>query len=274
MHRNFSYLLESVFLILVILFFSIFYCSFVSAQAEWQELDVVSTFSVSDQSVEGGDIISYNPEEDLYAKSKRPNDENIFGVVVEDPLLVFNKDETAEVAVKRSGRAVVNVTTINGKIKEGDYITSSSWAGKGKKASKEEEYVLGLASAPLNSETGTATTTPEGEEVYAGQIPVNIGGAGADKAQSSSTVVVREEIFGFTVANTLPYILAAIIVFSSTVIAFKNFMPNIREGLASIGRNPMAKSSIQMMIIFNILLILAVVGAGFVFGLAVILLPI
>lgn len=242
-----------------------------------KDLEVVSVYKISEENISSGDIISYNFKDEIYIKSNYPNDEDMFGVVAKDPLLVFNNndEEEGKIPIVRSGEVIVNVSTINGEIKKGDFITSSLLAGKGQKASKDHQYVLGIAASYLNSKNGKATTT-NNKEIFIGEIPVMIGSLGSTvENHSSSTVIVKKgEVFGFTVANTLPYLVAVIIAFSSIYIAFRNFMPNIKQGLTSIGRNPMAKSSIQVMIIFNAVLILLIAIAGFAFGLLVIILPV
>ena len=242
-----------------------------------KDLEVVSVYKISEENISSGDIISYNFKDEIYIKSNYPNDEDMFGVVAKDPLLVFNNndEEEGKIPIVRSGEVIVNVSTINGEIKKGDFITSSLLAGKGQKASKDHQYVLGIAASYLNSKNGKATTT-NNKEIFIGEIPVMIGSLGSTvENHSSSTVIVKKgEVFGFNVANTLPYLVAVIIAFSSIYIAFRNFMPNIKQGLTSIGRNPMAKSSIQVMIIFNAVLILLIAIAGFAFGLLVIILPV
>ena len=65
-------------------------------------------------------------------------------------------------------------------------------------------------------------------------------------------------------------IIAAIIVLVTVLINFYTFGRNITKGIESIGRNPLARVSIQSMIILNIILIAVVSIGGIILSLVII----
>jgi len=226
---------------------------------------------------QSGDIVVFNREKQEFILASIPGDEGLFGIVVDEPLLVLEVGNGG-VPIVRSGEALVNVTAINGAINAGDYVTSSSIPGKGKKADAGDTYIVGVA---LDSFSGESLEDP-------GDL---LGSAGAVNAssirvllsigtQEQAAIQLLDEgpkATGFTeatVLNIIQYFLAAFIAVGSIYIAFKNFGPNIKDGIVSIGRNPLAKSSIQAMVVLNVVLI-ALIGIGGLFiGLAILLLPI
>src|SRR3990167_2519701 len=76
----------------------------------------------------------------------RAYDPNTFGVVVIEPALSFEtvEKDAQTVPVVTSGKVYVNVSSINGTIVAGDFITSSLKPGVGQKAIKSG-FVLGTA---------------------------------------------------------------------------------------------------------------------------------
>ena len=93
--------------------------------------------------VANGDIVTTSSNE--YTLSTSPYDPQIFGVVSIHPA-VYLKNTTApdDTPVISSGVVLVRVSSQNGNIKAGDYITSSTMPGVGVKA-VDNGYVLGLA---------------------------------------------------------------------------------------------------------------------------------
>src|SRR5215469_7630250 len=90
-----------------------------------------------------GDIITSSPEG--YKASISPYDPEIFGVVSLKPAVYFN-DTTAtkNVPVISNGEVMVRVSSKNGNIASGEFITSSTIPGVGEKAT-DNGYVLGRA---------------------------------------------------------------------------------------------------------------------------------
>lgn len=244
------------------------------AQQRSEPIRMASTFPVADTGVEQGDIISYNARSDVYILSREVGDSDIFGVVVEQPLMVLRGEED-EVPVVQSGHVPVNVTLRNGPINAGDFITSSPIPGKGQRADpdKEKQYILGVARESFTKSDGFSTTTTTGETVTMGKIDVTLRFGPQNRVRQA----LQEQREGFgeiTMIHVLQYGVAAFVAVGAAYIAFRNFMPNLRRGVISVGRNPRARSSIQSMVILNTVLILVVVAAGFFVALGIIMLPV
>ena len=241
------------------------------AQAQYPGISVAETFPVADQSVEFGDIISYDAEGKRYILSRTEDDETIFGIAVENPVLVYRTGGGATPVV-REGRAIVNVTALGGAIVPGDYITSSAIPGKGQKASRTAGHIVGVAQGALDAASATGTVLFDDEELLAGSIPVLLSIGPHPKRQAlQGPGGAAPEV---TLLNIIQYIVAGFVAVGSVYISFRNFMPNVRAGVTAVGRNPRAKSSIQAMVVFNLFLIIAVSAAGFAISIAIILIPI
>src|SRR5258708_35921047 len=93
--------------------------------------------------VKDGDIIASSIKG--YKLSSSPYDSQVFGVVSLQPAVYFN-DASAkdEIPVISSGEVLVRVSSQNGDIQNGDFITSSTTPGVGEKAT-DNGYVLGRA---------------------------------------------------------------------------------------------------------------------------------
>src|SRR5258708_7749937 len=112
------------------------------AFAQIKSTDVTNTYNVADPNLADGDIV-VSTEKGLVAATA-PYVNNLFGVMVKTPLIVYRTVDNKGLPIARSGVAEVNVTTLNGPIKTGDYITSSGITGKGEKAT-QSGYVIGVA---------------------------------------------------------------------------------------------------------------------------------
>lgn len=242
------------------------------AQVRINDASVTSTYTISDENVAYGDIISFNKEEGTYTLSRVIDDKNIFGVVAEQPILLFHRKDGA-IPIVQSGDVLLNVTTANGPIATGDDVVTSSFPGKGQKADIYDANVVAIAREVFTGVGAMATTTLDGQEIAIGQIRavLAVGVARSQKPISVKLPFVPQEKSPIT--RVIQYLVAAVIAVGSVYISFRNFMPNIHEGIASIGRNPRAKTSIQSMVVLNAALIILVSAAGFALSIIIILLP-
>ena len=249
------------------------------AHAQVNDSSIARTYTVSDSvQPESGDLISFDQTTQALHLSRVTGDTTLFGVVVSNPVIVL-RISGANVPITTSGEAFVNVTTLGGPIAPGDYITTSSVAGKGQRATKEDKFVVGLALAAFP----TATTTAPGG-VVSGSVPVLLGigpypeNATSSESKLASTTVAgavsKDSSAGLSIPTFLRYLLAAIVAVGSIAIAFRNFGSSIRDGIISVGRNPLAKASIQSMVILNVLITTLVSAAGLFIGFAILFLPI
>src|SRR3972149_5460851 len=74
-------------------------------------------------------------------------------------------------SIANTGEINVNVTTINGPIKVGDYVSSSEIPGKGQKASEFTGYMLGVALASFGEKDGIELVSKD-KKLRSGQVIV------------------------------------------------------------------------------------------------------
>lgn len=260
----------------------VFLFVFVSIPIVFAQLGGVPTtyviFDITGNSVQDGDIITFNEELNLYEQSHKIEDENVFGVVELEPVIVFRKG-TNEFPIIQSGEVRVNVSTINGPIEIGDSITTSEVPGRGQKFSNDSGLIIGRAISEFN-ETSTSSIQAvfNGKEIFVGSalLELEIGPARSDltKPVTPATIFIRaggEEETGLE--TIFRYITAVLFTIGTLLIVLKTFGPNLGKGIVSIGRNPLAKTSIQAMVVFNIVLIVSITAISFIVALLIIFLP-
>lgn len=223
--------------------------------AESQGLEITSVYEIADSEAAEGDILVITDKG--LVRANVGYDPKMFGAIQETPILVYRNTEVKGKPVVRSGIAQVNVTTAKGPIKYGDHITSSATPGKGQKAS-ESGYTFGIALSEFS-----------GDGV--GKIPVAV------KIEYSELSNPRffGRIFSFIGTAFLENIsdpkqigavvrtsAAGLIVLLSFIFGFLTFSRSIVKSIEALGRNPLAKSSIQLSIIINIILLLVTGAVG------------
>lgn len=185
-------------------------------------------------------------------------DPNTFGVVVLDPAIAFETTEKkdGEVPVVTNGKVYVNVSTINGNIKAGDYITSSVKSGVAQKAVKSG-FVLGTAMEDFENDNPDSVGS-----IY---VLVSIrpailsSGAGANLIEMLRNGV---DAAFMTPLAALRYVIAATVVIVTLIYGLLHFGKISKSGVEAIGRNPMAGKRIQFSVIINVLLTLVIIAVG------------
>jgi hypothetical protein len=231
-----------------------------SANAQTKGIEVTQTYPIADTDVLEGDIVSNTTEGII--KSKTPYDSRVLGIIQSNPLVVFRSDIEGELPVVNQGTAYVNVTNLNGNISKGDFITTSGIAGKGQK-SLASGYAIGTALEAFTA-TQSATISFNGQNYVLGQIPVALRIEYAtitgtrfptqflDQLLSGLLTGLgsQEQLTQFT-----KYLVALIIFLASLIFAFLTFAKVITKGIEGLGRNPLARTSIQFSIIINAILV-------------------
>lgn len=251
---------------LVLLIIStVFITSQVAAQTTG--VDVAFTRQVDDPDAITGDIVEIR--EGGLTRVSTPYSTKIYGVIQTDSLLIFRKvASNSAQPIARVGIIAVNVTTLSGDIKSGDYITSSSIAGKGQKAIRPG-YVIGMALEDFKTE-GAETIEFEGKQLSSGSVlvalkpefaGVNAGSSGRLLDQLSSQVFKNfddSESFG----RLLRYFIGGLVILVGLLVGFIIFARSIPKSIEAIGRNPLAKSQIQISIMLNILMVVVTALLG------------
>lgn len=205
--------------------------------------------------VADGDIITSTPQG--YKRATTPYDTQIFGVVSLKPALYLS-DITAKnhTPVISSGEVMVRVSSKNGNIASGDFITSSTIPGAGEKAT-DNGYILGRAEQSYASNNPTKTgiiliTLQPHFAQLTNNITHNIFSAftlGLSDAINSPLGVIR-------------YFVAGAITLSSFFFGFRFFARASNRGVEAIGRNPLAKQAILFSVFINTLITISIMLFG------------
>lgn len=252
-------------------------CYLLLTTSAFAQLEIAETYDVPKEAVDG-DIVSYTDKG--IALSPREYDDKIFGVIETSPLVAYRRQDSTGMPVVRNGTVEVNVTTINGPIKTGDFITSSSMPGKGEK-SIISGYIIGVALQDFKDTDGEAVsyTPPSGEgggaarQIRSGKINVaiKIEFAELNTARNANRLfdIINGAIFRNVqdpekFVNVIRYIAAGLAVLISFLIGFFTLARTIPKGIEALGRNPLARTTIQFGIILNIIFTVGIALVGIV----------
>ena len=204
------------------------------------------------------------------------NLENMFGVTVDRnalPVTLTNGNIENEVFVAVSGTYNVLVSTQGGTIKSGDYVTLSSINGIVMKAGTEEKTVFGRANAGFDGKGVTLGTTTlkdtkgkDNRTVKFGVVPITIDIRSNPNDESTKANLIEQlqragkQIAEKEVSPIRIYLSIAITVIC-IIAAIVILYAGVRNGVISIGRNPMSKKSIfraLLEIVLTVFLILII----------------
>ncbi len=227
----------------------------ISISAKVDSSGTAISIPISDTNVEDGDIICSYLEGNK--KCYQEYDTSIYGVVNDNPALSI-KDFSYDTSklVLSLGITTVKVSSVNGDIKEGDFITSSTKPGVGQKATKNG-YVIGKALEDYKSTDANAV----------GKIQVALKPQFVNELSSSSGNLLQFMKKGLNVPfyeplNALRYLLSALMVVISFTLGMIYFGRSSKAGIEAIGRNPLARKVIHFTIITNIVLTIVIVLVG------------
>jgi len=134
--------------------------------------DLAENYTAEDETIEEGDVVSVNEASpSSIIKSKTPYDPKMLGIISTKPGLLLSGDTVGGKPVALSGRVPIKVSTENGEIKPGDYLTSSTTPGVAMKALRPGP-VIGKALEGFSQDTPGVTEcsyTP-GVSVLCGKI--------------------------------------------------------------------------------------------------------
>jgi F0F1-type ATP synthase membrane subunit c/vacuolar-type H+-ATPase subunit K len=243
------------------------------------EFNLATTLKIDDKEATDSDILSLTTTPETLERSKVAYDTTIYGVAIDYPTMVYRTRDTLPVV--RSGTTYVNVTTVNGPIKTGDYITSSDIPGKGQKSTEFNGYVVGVALDDFNEKMGKEMEYKKKKITYGKVlVAVGIGPASPIKITAAGGMfgtfkfLITSFILNLQTSKEgvrlVRYFLAALVAITSIAVSFRAFGKNVAKGIESIGRNPLAKVQIQSMIVLNIALIAVVTIGGIVLSLVII----
>lgn len=239
----------TVFLATILILFSI-----KSAFAQVTSSGFAISTPVNDQ-VEDGDVVcSYS---EGIQKCKNLHDSAMFGVVsLTSSVIVEDKELENAKPIIKDGIAKVKVSTINGEIKEGDFLTSSSKSGTAQKATKNG-YVLGNALEGYSSQ--------DQNSVNLILVNINIHPSSSIAGPRTNLIqYIREGIAVplFEPLESLRYLLAALVVLVAFTLGLVYFGRIAKAGIEAVGRNPLARQMIQVSVVLHIVLTIVIVLVG------------
>lgn len=186
-------------------------------------------------------------------------DVTMMGVYIEKPGVVLeNKKSDTTKPVVPLGNAFVRVSTINGPIKKGDFVTSSTKSGIAQRATKSGN-VLGVAMEDF--------TTADANEIGKIMVSIHIRPAiVATSARGNLVETLKQGLLAPTLTPlaSLRYVLAILIAGAAFILGFVYFGKVAKGGIEAIGRNPLAGRLIQMNVILNLALTVLIMGGGLV----------
>ncbi len=227
----------------------------------------------TDETLQNGTIVRLKPSDKATVEPVTQEKEtDIFGVVVsstESPVSI--SDPTAQqVFVATQGTYQVLVSTQNDKIRTGDGVVISSIKGVGMKADDLHRVLVGRALENFDGQTDAESTAKisDGRTVALGRIRVDIsvkrnpsfsGDTIAGVPHSLSRLahaVTDKPVTAFRIYAGLAVLLTCLIIAGAILYS------GIHAGMTSVGRNPLAKSSILRSLITMTLTSLIVVSIG------------
>ncbi len=220
-------------------------------------LGIANYVPIEGDNVQNGDIISSTSTG--YFLSKSPYDPLVIGVVSTKPAVSLNLQtgEKGTYPVVTSGNVEVNVTSINGDIKEGDFIASSVIPGAGMKA-KQTGYVIGRALEPFAAK--------DKKSIGSINIALNLHYSySSEKTASNLKDILNLSILASyeSPSAVFKYVVAGVVILISFVLGVISFGRVANTGVEALGRNPLAGKMIQIGIILNVLITLSIIAAGF-----------
>lgn len=210
---------------------------------------------VKDKLVKDGTILSNTVKG--AAPSTTPYDSQVLGVVSRNAgIILSTTDDENSVPVISEGSVYVLVSSKNGNIKKGDLITTSTIPGVAVRADSTG-YILGAAMEDYTSNNATQI----------GKIAVNLSLHYFNSKSSLAGTLTDILKFALLPSKDSPaaifkYIVAALVVLGSFVLGFISFGRTAAKGVEALGRNPSASAVIHLGIIFNVVIVVAIIIAG------------
>ena len=240
-----------------VIFVMLFVLNKQNTNAQVSSSGIAISVIMNEEVVDDGSIVCTSENGLILCNSEY--DVGIAGVYVQNPSLVLddlNIDERKAMAT--SGKAYVKVTNQNGQIKKGSFITSSNNPGVGQLASKSGN-VMGVALEDFATQ----------DEKAVGKVMVAIGIKPSIVATSARTNLVETLRQGFLAPTLTPlasmrYLLAILIALLAFLMGFLYFGRVARQGVESLGRNPLASKKIQFNVILNLLFTITIMAGGLI----------
>lgn len=237
----------------------------------------------SNQPIEQGMIVGLDPGS---PNEVRPLDKDhikqMQGVVVpasSASVTIANQKAEHQIYVATLGRYQVLVSDQNGAISAGDYVTISSLAGVGMKASINGQLVVGKAvsgfdgTGDVRGNANLKSSNGATQKVHIGLVSVDLGIAHNPLGEVSHQIAgfsflqsIAQSLVGKDVSP--PRIYAALGIFViAAIIAIAIAYSGIRGSMIATGRNPLAKNAIgrHMLEVVLTAVLIFIIGLGAIY---------
>ncbi len=242
----------------------LFFGSFLNeAIAQKVSFGVSTNIPIGNNSVKTGDIVSFSQKG--YQLSKLEYDPLAMGVVTDRAAVAIHANVSEKTYdVISIGTAYVNVTSVNGEIKKGDLVTTSSTTGVGMKSTKPG-YVIGAAMEGYSS-----TDTKKIGQVA---VALNLHYFSAEHPPASSILdaitLSALSTYQESPSKLFKYLVAGFVLILSFILGFVSFGRVANTGIEALGRNPLASKLIQFGIIVNVLITIGIIIGGLIISILV-----
>jgi len=222
---------------------------------------VVQSYSSTGDVQTGMLVALTNSQSDIVTPVTSANLNKIYGVAINpantDAILSTGSGNLSKpVYVATSGSYEILISSQDGPIKTGDYISVSSLDGIGMKATDSQSLVLGKALAPFDGKTNvinTATLTSNtGKKltVSLAQIPVSINVVRNPELNRIPDLPgflthLTQSVANKPVDAARAYISLGILVITVVIVGIMIYS-GVRSSIISIGRNPLSRHSIMV----------------------------
>lgn len=198
------------------------------------------------------------------------NVDTMIGVVIDrsDASITVTNGKDKQVQVAKNGTLQVLVSDINGTVEQGDYVTASPINGVGMRATGSTK-VIGIAQNGLTNGVAQTIKGDDGIEqnVKVGSVMVLVSVSGyIEKSENSFIPRPVQEIANTLAGRTvsaLPILLSLGVFVVTLIVVTIIIYSMVRNGIISVGRNPLSSSAIYRNVIQLSVLVLGIlVGAG------------
>lgn len=190
-----------------------------------------------------------------YRVSTTRADTKVVGVITEAPALSTRRSSNPNAYfVNNSGQSFVKASNKNGKITKGDNLTTSEIPGTAIR-STDNEFIVGVALEDFDSPEGLVRA-----DIKPGYSTSN---AGVNRSIISLIRSGTQSLY-LSPINSLRYVLAAVIGIASFLFGFSIFSKISGSGIQALGRNPLARRTIEFNIIIEFILNIAIIVFGLV----------
>lgn len=236
-----------------------------SVSAADVSLGVATSVPIIDKQVRDSSIITTSSKG--FTLSTTEYDQSVIGVVSQNAAVFIQNSVTppgtTAYPVISSGTSLVLVSVTNGPIQIGDTITTSKIPGVGMKATRSG-FIVGTAQENYNPQNKNQIKPIKVQiTLKFSSNQVSVRSNLLDLANLSGLAWAQDPV------TVMRYLLAALVLLFSFILAFYAFGRVAGRGVEALGRNPLASRVIELGIALNVIITVVIIGAGIVIAILI-----